>query len=123
KIRLDKWLWAARFFKTRALAKTAITSGRIRRKGLHCKPSYEPNIGDELSIRRKDEERIVIVQNLSLRRGSASDASLLYSETSDSIKKREEKCLHVAQGVLVPGRPTKRDRRQILHVKMLNHDI
>ena len=99
KVRLDKWLWAARFYKTRALAKTAIESGKVHCRGERCKPSKEPRLGDELQIRVGLEERTVEVKGLSVVRRGAPEAQLLYAETEQSIAKavrflaREEKLI------------------------------
>jgi ribosome-associated heat shock protein Hsp15 len=116
KVRLDKWLWAARFFKTRALAKTAIESGKVHCRGDRCKPGKEPRIGDEFQIRMGFDERTVVVNALSIVRRGAPEAQLLYSETPESIAKREQ----AAQmrkagslGVTTDGKPTKKQRRQL----------
>jgi ribosome-associated heat shock protein Hsp15 len=116
KIRLDKWLWAARFFKTRALAKAAIEGGKVHCAGERCKPSKEPKIGDELLIRQGFEERLVQVCGLSSSRGGAVQAQLLYVETAASIERREQAAAlrkAGALGVSTSGRPTKKQRRQI----------
>ena len=85
KVRLDKWLWAARFYKTRALAKAAIESGKVHCRGERCKPGKEPRIGDEFVIRTGFEERTVVVQALSIVRRGAPEAQTLYAETEASI--------------------------------------
>jgi ribosome-associated heat shock protein Hsp15 len=117
KIRLDKWLWAARFFKTRALATTAINGGKVSVNGARVKPSREVHLNDELHIRQGSSEKIVHVRGLSGRRGPAPQAQTLYEETAESIVAREkEKELHqlaAAQRPRGEGRPTKRERRQI----------
>lgn len=115
-VRLDKWLWAARFFKTRALAKAAIEGGKVHCAGERCKPSKEPKLGDELLIRQGFEERLVRVDGLSSTRRGASDAQLLYSETAESIVRREQAAAlrkAGALGVSTDGRPTKKQRRQL----------
>lgn len=89
KVRLDKWLWAARFFKTRALAKAAIESGKVHHRGERCKPGKEPRVGDELQIRAGFDEKTVVVQALSVVRRGAPEAQALYTETEASIAKRE----------------------------------
>lgn len=116
KVRLDKWLWAARFFKTRTLAKAAIEGGKVYCRGERCKPGKEPRIGDELLIRAGFDERTVVIRELSEVRRGAPEAQLLYSETEDSIAKRE----NAAQmrkagslGVSTDGRPSKKQRRQL----------
>jgi ribosome-associated heat shock protein Hsp15 len=115
-VRLDKWLWAARFFKTRALAKAAIEGGKVHCAGERCKPSKEPKVGDQLLIRQGFEERLVLVCGLSSSRRGAAEAQLLYSETADSIARREQAAelrRAGALGISTQGRPTKKQRRQI----------
>lgn len=116
KIRLDKWLWAARFYKTRALAKAAIESGKVHCRGERCKPGKEPRVGDELQIRVGLEERTVEVKALSTVRGGAPQAQLLYTETEQSILKRENAAAMRkagAMGISTDGKPTKKQRRQL----------
>ncbi|MBV2204178.1 MULTISPECIES: RNA-binding S4 domain-containing protein [Stutzerimonas stutzeri group] len=116
KVRLDKWLWAARFFKTRALAKEAIEGGKVHCRGERCKPSKEPRVGDELVIRIGFDERTVIIRELSAVRRGAPQAQLLYEETADSLVRREEAAAQRkagALGVQTDGRPSKKQRRQI----------
>ena len=120
KIRLDKWLWAARFFKTRALAKEAIEGGKVHCQGERCKPGKEPKVGDELSIRQGFDERRVRVEALSAVRRGATDAQALYSETPDSVLKREQAAAlrkAGALGITTDGRPSKKQRRQIEHFR------
>lgn len=116
KVRLDKWLWAARFYKTRALAKAAIESGKVHCRGERCKPGKEPRIGDEFVLRTGFDERTVVVKALSNVRGGAPQAQLLYEETEESIRRREQAAdlrKAGALGVTTDGRPTKKQRRQI----------
>ena len=116
KVRLDKWLWAARFFKTRALAKEAIEGGKVHCRGERCKPGKEPRVGDEYQIRQGFDERSVVVLELSVVRRSAAQAQLLYGETADSLAKREAAAAQRkagALGVQTDGRPSKKQRRQI----------
>ncbi len=117
KVRLDKWLWAARFFKTRGLATEAIKGGKVALNGKRAKPSREVKVGDELQIRQSVDEKTVIVRELSDRRGPAPVARLLYEETADSIVQREkaseQRRLANAHRNAGQGRPTKRERRQI----------
>ncbi|MCK5718093.1 MAG: RNA-binding protein [Thiomargarita sp.] len=117
KIRLDKWLWAARFFKTRSLATSAINSGHARLNQQRIKPSREVHISDILTIRTHHVERTVIVQTLSKQRRSAKEAVLLYEETPESIQQREKNSeLYHQASELRPrgaGRPTKKERRTI----------
>lgn len=116
KIRLDKWLWAARFYKTRALAKTAIESGKVHCRGERCKPGKEPRIGDQFQIRTGFDERTVVVEALSIVRRGAPEAQTLYSETPESITKRENEAAQRKAGnlgVTTDGKPTKKQRRQL----------
>lgn len=116
KVRLDKWLWAARFFKTRALAKAAIESGKVHWRGERCKPGKEPRIGDEFLVRAGFDERTVVVQALSTVRRGAPEAQALYAETAESIAKRENAAAMRKAGglgVMTEGRPTKKQRRQL----------
>ncbi|PNG13322.1 RNA-binding S4 domain-containing protein [Stutzerimonas stutzeri] len=116
KVRLDKWLWAARFFKTRALAKAAIEGGKVHCRGERCKPSKEPKLGEELVIRAGYDERTVVIRALSAVRKGAPEAQLLYEETLDSLARRE----HAAAmrkagslGVETDGKPSKKQRRAL----------
>lgn len=117
KTRLDKWLWAARFFKTRSLATTAIESGKVHVDGDRVKPAKEVRIGQIIHIRNRDFEIEVSVQALSNMRRGAPEAALLYTETQASITKRE--CAKITgEGESVQrergaGRPTKRQQRDI----------
>ena len=120
KIRLDKWLWAARFFKTRVLAKEAIEGGKVHCQGERCKPGKEPKVGDELSIRQGFDERRVKVEALSAVRRGAAEAQSLYTETPDSVLKRESAAAlrkAGALGMTTDGRPSKKQRRQIEHFR------
>lgn len=117
KVRLDKWLWAARFFKTRALAKAAIEGGKVQCQGERCKPGKEPRVGDLFEIRHGFDMRIVEVKSLSGQRRGASEAQLLYEETPDSVARREAAAAQrKAMGagmVISEHRPTKKQRRDI----------
>ena len=120
KIRLDKWLWAARFYKTRALAKEAIEGGKVHCRGERCKPSKEVKVGDELVLRAGYDERIVVIEQLSAVRRGAPQAQLLYRETDESISAREKAAelrKAGALGIQTDGRPTKKQRRQIHRFK------
>lgn len=116
-LRIDKWLWAARFFKTRSLAARAVDGGKVRLNGEPVKPSRTLKPGDELTIRAGDLEWGVEVRTLSRSRGPAAQAALLYAEHEDSRARREAAIAarklqrHPAAGV--KGRPTKKDRRLI----------
>jgi len=116
-LRIDKWLWASRFYKTRSLASDAVNGGHVHLNGQRSKSSKSVRVGDELKIRKAGHTFIVTVTNLSERRGSASEASKLYEEHEDSIQARE---LHQSQrrmDALANPRPTsrpdKRQRRQL----------
>ncbi|MCB1645759.1 MAG: RNA-binding protein [Pseudomonadales bacterium] len=116
KVRLDKWLWAARFFKTRAKAKEAIEGGKVHIGGVRGKASKEVQVGDELTIRQGWDEKVVTVKGVSEQRRGAPEAQQLYEETPASIEKREliaEQRKAAGTTLQTPGRPTKRDRRLI----------
>lgn len=89
KVRLDKWLWAARFYKTRAIAKQAIDGGKVQVEGARSKPSKEITLGAVITLRQGFEEKVVLVAGLSEQRRSAPEAQMLYEETKESIAKRE----------------------------------
>ena len=116
KVRLDKWLWAARFYKTRALAKAAIESGKVHCRGERCKPGKEPRVGDEFVLRTGFDEPTVVVTALSVVRRGAPEAQALYEETAQSLARREQAAAlrkAGALGVSTDGRPTKKQRRQL----------
>ncbi|MDN6872761.1 ribosome-associated heat shock protein Hsp15 [Pseudomonas citronellolis] len=118
RVRLDKWLWAARFYKTRGLAKAAIEGGKVHCRGERCKPSKEPKVGEEYLLRTGFDERTVVVKALSGVRRGAPEAQLLYEETAESVKRREDAAAMRkagALGVQTDGRPSKKQRRQLLH--------
>jgi ribosome-associated heat shock protein Hsp15 len=118
KVRIDKWLWAARFYKTRSLATDEINKGRVAVNDQVVKPAREVKVGELIALRRDGLTRTVQVLAISDKRGSATVAQLLYAETPDSLKAREwhsqqrrfarEPALSIAH-----GRPTKRDRREL----------
>jgi ribosome-associated heat shock protein Hsp15 len=117
KVRLDKWLWAARFFKTRTLAVEAIAGGKVHLNGNRIKPGHGVASGDQLRIRKGPYEFIVQVKELSTRRGPASVAALLYEETPESRATRDQLAeLHRLSAHAAPHtdrRPNKKQRRQI----------
>jgi ribosome-associated heat shock protein Hsp15 len=118
--RLDKWLWAARFYKTRALAADEIGRGRITVNGEPAKAARELKLNDRVSLRRGEERRVVIVLALSTLRGPAPVAQALYLETPESLAERLRAAERHRLGAeparsLEQGRPTKRDRRQLAH--------
>ena len=121
KLRLDKWLWAARFFKTRSLAKAAIEGGKVHLGGQRVKVSKEISVGDTLQIRQGWDEKVVLVISLSDQRRGAPEALLLYEETADSSAKREAEAeARKAAGGMIDRpahRPTKKQRRQIHRFK------
>lgn len=124
KVRIDKWLWAARFFKTRNLAKQAIDGGKIHLDGARIKPSKEIEVGMQLVIRQGWDEKVVDVVALSDQRRGAPEAALLYRETEASISARELKAeQRKAIGGLRTGtKPTTKQRRQIHRFKRINTD-
>ena len=117
-IRIDKWLWAARFFKTRALAAEAVTGGKVEVNGGRPKSSRNVHVGDSLNIRRGPYEWTVIVKGVTHLRGPAPKAQLLYEETEESMQKREaisaQLRLERPPEFDLPGRPSKKSRRDIL---------
>lgn len=117
KFRLDKWLWAARFFKTRGLAVDAIDGGKVRVDGQRAKAAKELKVGSEVRVTRSDGEWTVIVRALSNQRRGAPEAALLYEETQDSRVRREDEAerrkAEFGDRDRGAGRPTKRDRRLI----------
>ena len=121
KLRLDKWLWAARFFKTRSLAKSAIEGGKVHLDGQRVKVSKEIGVGDMLQIRQGYDEKTVEVLQLSDQRRGAPEAQALYAETADSLARREAQALarKVAGGMIdrPPRKPSKQQRRQIQRFK------
>jgi len=118
KIRIDKWLWAARFFKTRSMASQAVSGGKVHVNAARVKPAKIVLIGDEMRIRRGEVEFVVIVQGISGKRRPAKEAQLLYEETEESMLQREEmrhkKRMESAGKMYGPmKRPDKKARRQI----------
>jgi ribosome-associated heat shock protein Hsp15 len=117
RVRYDKWLWAARFFRTRSLAAQAIDAGQARLAGARVKPAHPVRIGDAVSLRRRGIVVEVVVTGLNDRRGSATEAAELYQETSASMAAREEEALARRQALAMQprfaGRPTKRERRKL----------
>src|SRR5512141_2666392 len=118
RLRIDKWLWAARFYKTRSLAAEEIDKGRVAINGQEVKPAREVKLGDTVSLRREGQVRTVVVKGLSDVRGTAPVAQGLYEETPESLQARERAA---QQRRLAPepalsiehGRPTKRGRREL----------
>lgn len=120
KLRIDKWLWAARFYKTRSLAADEINKGRVWINDQLCKPAREIKVGDMIKLRQSHIEKVVEVKALSAVRGPAPVAQTLYEETPESIAKREfekeqRRLAFEPAETYTKGRPTKRDRRQLEH--------
>lgn len=118
KLRIDRWLWAARFYKTRSLAADELTRGRVQINGTEAKPSREVRPGDTVTVRQGPVSRTVIVQAISTARGPAPVAQALYEETAASIAARaqaaeQRRLAPEPAHSLTQGRPTKRDRREM----------
>ena len=116
RMRLDKWLWAARFFKTRSLATQAIEQGRVKLNGDRVKPAREIKSHDRLNVHIGDAAWTLTVRMLSMQRGPAPVAQKLYEEDPDSLARRQQQAGERKLSVnpaAIKGRPTKRDRRQI----------
>ena len=116
KLRVDKWLWHARFYKTRSIAADAVESGKVLVNGARVKPAKALKTGDELLVHVPGADYTVRVEALSDRRGPATEAAKLYAETEDSRRKREEQKLTRSvpePTMFIRGRPTKRTRRQL----------
>src|SRR6266446_785771 len=116
-IRVDKWLWAARFFKTRALAAAAVAGGKVQINGSRAKPAKPVKVGDDLRVRVGPYEWLVIVRAISERRGPPKDAQLLYDESPEGRGARERLAqahkIAPAPTYQGKGRPTKKDRREL----------
>lgn len=121
RLRLDKWLWAARIFKTRAKAKEAITGGKVQTDGQRAKPAKEVAVGTMLRIRRGDDEMLLEVLTLSEQRRGAKEAAELYRETAASIEARTEAAARrkaASEAIQLPSsRPGRRDRRTLERIK------
>ncbi|MGH7572305.1 MAG: RNA-binding S4 domain-containing protein [Gemmatimonadota bacterium] len=116
-VRLDRWLWAARWFKTRRLATEAVTGGKVHLNGRRVKPASDVRAGDEVRLRKGPYTFTVVVQAVSERRGPAKEAAALYEETEESATARELRRIQM-RDMPVPtyegkGRPTKRERRKL----------
>lgn len=120
-VRIDKWLWAARFFKTRSLAKKMVEQGKIKIEGQKCKPSRNVAIGNQITIKKSDQLWEVKVLQVAEKRGSATIAQTLYEETDESIKNRESAILlskmEYHSTPKPDKRPTKKQRRDIKSFK------
>jgi ribosome-associated heat shock protein Hsp15 len=115
RLRIDKWLWAARFFKTRTLAAQAVDLGRVRVNGERVKPAREARVGDRVEVQAGEVRREVVILALAAQRGPASAAQQLYEETADSVARRERRRELARYGAepahAIKGRPTKREGR------------
>lgn len=124
--RIDRWLWAARFFKTRSLAKKAVEGGKVQVESQRAKPSKELQINQTLQIRRGETTQTVVVKALSEQRGPAVQAQTLYEETAESIELRElqrsSRRMERAGLTLPSGRPDKKDRRALAQLRDLDQN-
>ncbi len=120
-MRLDKWLWAARFYKTRTLAAEAVAGGKVKLNGERVKPAKVVRVNDAVRIARGPYEYVVRVLALSARRGSAKEAALLYEESESSQAARQALATRLAadrqHAIRTDGRPSKKERRQIIQFK------
>jgi len=116
-VRIDKWLWAARFYKTRSLAKAALDGGKIQCNGQRVKASKDVLVGQTLTIRQDQDEKVILVTALSEQRRGAPEAALLYQETAESLAEREKRAAErkagIASFIISDHRPNKKERRQI----------
>jgi ribosome-associated heat shock protein Hsp15 len=117
RVRIDKWLWAARFFRTRSLATEAVQGGRVQVEGLRVKPARDVRVGETVAVTVGETTTTVVVRALADKRGSAPQAALLYEETEESRRgrerRRELRRMASPPGAGLAGRPSKRDRRRI----------
>ena len=127
RVRLDKWLWAARFFKTRSLAKDAIDGGKVHYDGQRCKVSKMAEVGATLKIRQGFDEKEVVIAVLSDQRRGAPEARLLYEETPQSIKNRmdraEERKILKASAPIPDHKPNKKERRDMRRFQQVYQDL
>ena len=125
-VRVDKWLWACRFYKTRSLARRKIDGGKVRINGVKAKPGREVKVGDGIQLHQGRDEKTVRVLKLSDQRRGAPEAQLLYEETGDSLAAREKNAdeRKAARGSMPVAdvRPNKRQRRQIHRFKRIQND-
>jgi ribosome-associated heat shock protein Hsp15 len=120
-VRLDKWLWAARFYKTRALAREMVDGGKVHYNGQRSKPSKIVELNAQITLRQGNDERTVVVKSITEQRRPASEAMLLYEETAESIEKREKVALARKLNALTrphpDRRPDKKERRDLMRFK------
>ncbi|WP_325891152.1 ribosome-associated heat shock protein Hsp15 [Grimontia sp. NTOU-MAR1] len=122
-VRLDKWLWAARFYKTRTIARNMIDGGKVHYNGQRSKPSKLVEIGAEIKLRQGFDEKIIVVEQLSERRRGAPEAQALYRETDESLSRREQRSLERQLNAHNPSpdrRPDKKQRRDIIKFRNSN---
>ena len=125
-VRLDKWLWAARFYKTRSLATEAIKGGKVHLNNQRVKPSHHAEVGHTVRIKKESIEQTVIIKQLSAKRGPAKVAQTLYEETQESIERREKqlqerKAMMASMPQFQSRRPSKKERRKIIQFKQENN--
>ncbi|EGR4165065.1 ribosome-associated heat shock protein Hsp15 [Vibrio cholerae] len=113
-VRLDKWLWAARFYKTRSLARNMVEGGKVHYNGQRAKPSKSVEIGAQITLRQGHDEKTVIIEKISDQRRGAPEAQQLYSETAESITKRERNDMMRQLNPSPDRRPDKKQRRDLL---------
>ncbi|KAB1458983.1 ribosome-associated heat shock protein Hsp15 [Vibrio panuliri] len=119
-VRLDKWLWAARFYKTRSIARNMVDGGKVHYNGQRSKPSKTVELGAIITLRQGNEEKTVTIEKISGQRRGAPEAQTLYSETAESMAKREENALRRKLNAHNPSperRPDKKQRRDIIKFK------
>ncbi|XAW89442.1 ribosome-associated heat shock protein Hsp15 [Vibrio sp. CDRSL-10 TSBA] len=119
-VRLDKWLWAARFYKTRSVARNMVDGGKVHYNGQRTKPSKLVELGAIITLRQGNEEKTVVIERVSEQRRGAPEAQTLYSETADSVEKREKQALARKLNAHNPApdrRPDKKQRRDLLKFK------
>ncbi|AMF95864.1 ribosome-associated heat shock protein Hsp15 [Vibrio fluvialis] len=119
-VRLDKWLWAARFYKTRSLARNMVDGGKVHYNGQRTKPSKLVEVGAIITLRQGNEEKTVVIERVSEQRRGAPEAQTLYSETAESVVKRERMALARKLNATNPApdrRPDKKQRRDLLKFK------
>ncbi|EJL6410514.1 ribosome-associated heat shock protein Hsp15 [Vibrio cholerae] len=113
-VRLDKWLWAARFYKTRSLARNMVEGGKVHYNGQRAKPSKSVEIGAQITLRQGHDEKTVIIEKISDQRRGAPEAQQLYRETAESITKRERNVMMRQLNPSPDRRPDKKQRRDLL---------
>ncbi|AXU97318.1 MAG TPA: ribosome-associated heat shock protein Hsp15 [Erwinia persicina] len=120
-VRLDKWLWAARFYKTRADAREMVEGGKVHYNGQRSKPSKQVEVAAELTLRQGNDQRTIVIEAISDKRGPATVAQQLYRETAESIEKREKVALARKMNALTmphpDRRPDKKERRDLMKFK------